>query len=116
MPVEAAGYFAYGLYDDCTYDAGLLRSSQPRSLQPRSSSSTAGLRARLAAFLPVDAAAALRGGATNDYVCGGGGAQRQWVGRPGEESRLSVATAHCPWPPGADSPGSGLRCALGTSR
>ena len=82
VPAEAAGYCAYGLYDDCTYDAGLLRSAQPHSSQPRDPTSTAGLRARLAAFLPTDAAAALRGGATNDYICGGGGAQRQWIAQP----------------------------------
>ena len=80
VPVEAAGYFAYGLYDDCTYDAGLLRSSP----------SHAGLRSRLAAFLPADAAAALRGGATNSYVCGGGSAQRQWVDQPLVRDALHV--------------------------
>ena len=89
VPLEAAGYFAYGLYDDCTYDAGLLRGAPPHSTQPRHPAFTAqpGLRARLAAFLPAEAAAALLGGATNDYVCGGGGAQRQWAGRPVESAR-----------------------------
>lgn len=88
VPLEAAGYFAYGLYDDCTYDAGLLRGAPPHSTQPRNPASTAppGLRARLAAFLPAEAAAALLGDATNDYVCGGGGAQRQWAARPVESA------------------------------
>ena len=60
----------YGLYDDCTYDAGLLRQRQA-------------LRSRLAAFAPLDSLPELEvGGATNDYVCGGGLAQRLWTDAP----------------------------------
>jgi hypothetical protein len=99
VALEAAGYFAYGLYDDCTYDAGLLRGAPPHSTQPRNPASSAqpGLRARLAAFLPAEAAAALLGGATNDYVCGGGGAQRQWAARPVESAGQMSPCAGLPW-------------------
>lgn len=87
MDEEAGGYFAYALYDDCTYQNGLLR----RERQPprRASWRDAGraLSTRHAQRARLGAAAR---GALNDYPCGGGPAMDVWVNQTAVRRALHV--------------------------
>mmetsp|Transcript_6433 Transcript_6433/g.13509 ORF Transcript_6433/g.13509 Transcript_6433/m.13509 type:complete len:536 (-) Transcript_6433:114-1721(-) len=61
---SAGGFYEYALYDDCTYNNGLLRRKKPYISKARRS-------------ISIDAK-----GALNDYVCGGGEVLEEYVRHP----------------------------------
>ena len=90
VAAEAGGYFAYGLYNDCTYDAGLLRAQRKlrqflhpslRPPLPTPETTVVEDTARVAVGV---------GGGVNDFVCGGGSSQRLWVDQPSVRKALHV--------------------------
>jgi hypothetical protein len=76
MDEEIGGYYDYGLYDDCTYQNGLMKRRHLSHLQWRSSG--------------PDAADAAPGGALNDYSCGSGEAMEYYVTIPAVRDALHV--------------------------
>lgn len=98
MAVEAGGYFAYGLYDDCIYQEGLRAApplggvSDPAGARRAARQSLTPAMARLLGFSKVVAGGGSSpvGGAVNDYVCGGGDAQTAWTGVPAVRKALHV--------------------------
>jgi len=77
MYQEIGGYYDYNLYDDCIYEDDLRRRrrrlSTPHTLTQ--------------ALLNHEPPAA----ALNDYTCGGGNAQEEWVAQPAVRRALHVA-------------------------
>ena len=63
VDAEVGGYYVYGLYDDCTYENGISRRRRRRELR----------------------------GAVNDYACGSGAVQAQWLSLPEVRKALHIA-------------------------
>ena len=109
VAVEAGGYFAYGLYDDCIYEEGLMMATSSLQTAASTSSSPGGVSRRggrkalpsptlLAALgfapngqpLAAERGALTIGGAVNDYACGGGDAQTIWTNQTAVRTALHV--------------------------
>ena len=71
---QTGGYYAYSLYDECTYENSFRRHRQLKSTP-------------LSSHLPRNGAVQ---GATNDYVCGGGPVQTMWTDSPVVRAALHV--------------------------